>query len=549
MKFYNYRFILILVSLLSINIHLQAKPNVPEWVDTAVFYQIYPQSFKDTDGDGIGDLKGIIEKLDYVKSLGINALWINPFFESPFADAGYDVSDFYTVAKRYGTNDDAKKLFEEAHKRNIKIILDYVVGHTSVEHPWFKASANNDPKYKNWYIWTDDIWNVPQEYKGKFIQGLGGRNGAYMTNFFWCQPKLNYGYTKDEIKYSWQLPTTDSSVIALKDEMKNILRYWLKMGVDGFRVDMAGSTGSEFWVEVREMFDRDYPNAFLVSEWGIPSEAIKAGFHSDFLHWYKGYDNLFHKKWFTKDLNTYSFFESAGKGDITEFLASFEEQYQLTKDKGYISIPVDNHDMVRVKDYGRDDRDLELIFAFQMTFPNIPFIYYGDEIGMRQLPLDNHLAVEGSYGTRSGNRTPMQWNNTLNYGFSTANVTKLYLPQDTAMSAPTVEKLEKQRNGLLNKVRKMIKIRKEEPALYPGASYKILFAEKNTYPFIFTRYTDETNRLLVVFNPTCNKTSVNVALSGYKNARLIMGDGVKVITSNGYSTVTCEGKSYAVFKY
>lgn len=150
MKFYNYRFILILVSLLSINIHLQAKPNVPEWVDTAVFYQIYPQSFKDTDGDGIGDLKGIIEKLDYVKSLGINALWINPFFESPFADAGYDVSDFYTVAKRYGTNDDAKKLFEEAHKRNIKIILDYVVGHTSVEHPWFKASANNDPKYKNW---------------------------------------------------------------------------------------------------------------------------------------------------------------------------------------------------------------------------------------------------------------------------------------------------------------------------------------------------------------------------------------------------------------
>lgn len=527
----------------------KSQSGIPKWVDKAVFYQIYPQTYKDTDADGIGDLNGIIQKLDYLKSLGINALWINPFFESPFADAGYDVADFYKVAPRYGTNEDAHQLFEEAHKRGIRIILDYVVGHTSIEHPWFKASANNDTKYKNWYVWTNDIWNVPDEYKGKFIQGYGTRNGAYMTNFFWCQPKLNYGYNKKEIKFDWQLPTDNNDVVSLKDEMKNILRYWLRMGADGFRVDMAGSTGSEFWVEVRQMFDKDYPDAFLISEWGVPSEAIKSGFHSDFLHWYKGYDNLFHKKWFTKNLNTYSFFESEGKGDITEFLVSFNEQYALTKSKGYITIPVDNHDMVRVKNYGRDDKDLELIFAFQMTFPNIPFIYYGDEIGMRQLPLENIAAVEGAYGTRAGNRTPMQWDNTLNYGFSDAKTSKLYLPQDTSKNAPTVRSQETNPNSLLHKVKEMIELRKNEPALYPGAGYTEIFARKNTYPFIFSRSTSNTNRLLVVFNPSNSTTNTSVALAGLNKAKKISGEGVSINCKLGYTIISCDARSYSIFKY
>ncbi|HPR32465.1 MAG TPA: alpha-amylase family glycosyl hydrolase, partial [Prolixibacteraceae bacterium] len=116
-------------------------PNCPEWAHHAVFYQIYPQTFYDTDGDGIGDLNGIIEKLDYVKSLGADAIWLNPFFESPFYDAGFDISDYYKVAPRYGTNDDAKRLFEEAHKRGIKVLFDYVISYTSIEHPWFKESA------------------------------------------------------------------------------------------------------------------------------------------------------------------------------------------------------------------------------------------------------------------------------------------------------------------------------------------------------------------------------------------------------------------------
>ena len=134
-------------------------PDAPEWVHTAVFYQIYPQTFYDSNNDGIGDLNGIIMKLDYIKSLGINAIWLNPFFDSPFNDGGYDIRDYYRVAPRYGTNDDAKRLFAEAHKRGIKVIFDYVITYTAIDHPWFVESCKGTPnKYTNWYVWTDNVW-------------------------------------------------------------------------------------------------------------------------------------------------------------------------------------------------------------------------------------------------------------------------------------------------------------------------------------------------------------------------------------------------------
>jgi len=139
-------------------------PKCPDWVHNAVFYQIYPQTYYDSNGDGIGDLNGIIQKLDYIKSLGVDAIWLNPFFESPFRDAGYDISDYYKVAPRYGTNEDAKRMFEEAHKRGLKIIFYWVISYTSIDHPWFKESAKQEPnKYSNWYIWTDNTWVNPPD--------------------------------------------------------------------------------------------------------------------------------------------------------------------------------------------------------------------------------------------------------------------------------------------------------------------------------------------------------------------------------------------------
>jgi hypothetical protein len=166
---------------------------LPDWVHHAVVYQVYPQTFYDSNGDGIGDLPGIIAKLDYIKSLGVDAIWINPFFDSPFNDAGYDIRDYYKIAPRYGSNDDARRLFAEAHKRGLKVLFDYVISYTSIDNPWFVASSKQTPSpYSNWYIWTDNVWKT--ERGNQWVHGYGQRNGNFYSNFFWNEPALNYGY-------------------------------------------------------------------------------------------------------------------------------------------------------------------------------------------------------------------------------------------------------------------------------------------------------------------------------------------------------------------
>jgi len=159
----------------------------PRWLQDAVFYQIYPQSFKDSNGDGIGDLPGIQAKLDYLAWLGINAIWISPCFVSPFQDAGYDVADYCKVAPRYGTNADLRRLVRAAHRRGIRVCLDLVPGHTSLEHPWFKASCRPARNaYSDRYIWTNSGWCGAANLES--IRGYADRDGAYVTNFFYCQP-------------------------------------------------------------------------------------------------------------------------------------------------------------------------------------------------------------------------------------------------------------------------------------------------------------------------------------------------------------------------
>ena len=211
---------------------------MPNWLKDAVFYEIYPQSFNDTNNDGIGDINGIIEKLDYIKDLGCNALWINPCYDSPFKDAGYDVRDYKKVAPRYGTNQDLYRLFGEAHNRDIKVLLDLVPGHTSEEHEWFKQSQKAEKnEYSNRYAWTNHAFQGIANHP--YVSGECERNGSYMLNFFKCQPALNYGFlnrTED-----WQLPPDHPDCIATREAMKDIIRFWLDHGCDGFRVDMADS--------------------------------------------------------------------------------------------------------------------------------------------------------------------------------------------------------------------------------------------------------------------------------------------------------------------
>jgi len=212
----------------------------PAWLDNAVFYEIYPQSFYDTNADGIGDFQGIIDKLDYIADLGCNAIWLNPCFASPFGDAGYDVSDYYTAAPRYGTNADLKRLFDAVHKRDMHLLLDLVPGHTSVEHKWFQESMKAEKnEYTDRYVWTDSVWEEPQGMG--CLRGISARDGSCAINFFSNQPALNYGFYNP--RRPWQQSMDDEGPKATLAELKNIMRFWLQMGCDGFRVDMEGSNG------------------------------------------------------------------------------------------------------------------------------------------------------------------------------------------------------------------------------------------------------------------------------------------------------------------
>jgi maltose alpha-D-glucosyltransferase/alpha-amylase len=466
---------------------------MPKWLESAVFYEIYPQSFYDASGDGIGDIEGIIQKLDYVRDLGCNALWINPCFDSPFKDAGYDVRDYKKVAPRYGTNGDLFRLFGEAHKRGIRVLLDLVPGHTSEEHPWFKESMKAAPnEFSNRYIWTDS-WIYWGGENIRFVAGEAERNGVYIINFFKCQPALNYGFLNP--KESWQLPPDHPDCAATREALKDIMRFWLAGGCDGFRVDMADSlvknddsqkSGTqEVWRNIREMLESEYPEAVLISEWSNPSLSLKAGFHGDFLldHPGSGYQSLVRD--YRLDAQgrvseDNSFFKKNGSGGIGRFLNQYLPWYENTKSGGFISLISGNHDTPRLR-RTLSPEELALFYGFLFTMPGVPFLYYGDEIGMRYLDLPTK---EGGY-TRTGSRTPMQWTEGPNRGFSSAGPDKLYLPIDPDSNAPSVEAQEKDPGSLLNIVKALLSLRRSEPDLQGQPNLEILHSR--ALPFIYRR--------------------------------------------------------------
>ena len=169
--------------------------QLPSWLSDAVFYQVYPQSFQDSNGDGIGDIPGMTERLDYIRDLGCNAIWVNPWYDSPFGDAGYDVRDYKKIAPRYGTNEDAKHFFDAAHERGFHILIDLVPGHTSIDHPWFKKSMLPERnEYTDRYIWTSGTWEIPENVA--YLRGISDRDGTAVVNYFSHQPALNYGYAQ-----------------------------------------------------------------------------------------------------------------------------------------------------------------------------------------------------------------------------------------------------------------------------------------------------------------------------------------------------------------
>ena len=508
----------------------------PQWLHDAVFYQIYPSSYMDTDGNGIGDLPGITSKLDYIKSLGVNALWINPCFESGWFDGGYDVIDFYKIDPRFGTNTDLVTLVNEAHKRGIKVCLDLVAGHSSVKSQWFQESANGDRngRYADYYIWTDTISdqdkadiiarhkepNPESSTLGRYVEINAPRGKYYEKNFFECQPALNYGFAHPDPNHKWEQPVTAPGPQALRRELRNIMAFWFDKGVDGFRVDMAASLvkndpgkveTSKLWNEMRAWKDKNYPQCVLISEWADPTVAIPAGFNIDFMIHFgvPGYNSLFFARntpwgkiqpWDNKQTAyKYCYFDKEGKGTLDEFVKNYSHSYFGTRDKGYIAIPSANHDYQRPNIGTRNTPDqLKVAMTFFLTMPGVPFIYYGDEIGMKY---EMNLPSKEGSNERAGTRTPMQWAPGVTAGFSTCAPDKLYLPVATDDGKITVAAEEKDPNSLLNYTRRLVKLRHATPALGNLADWKLVSNLKQPYPMVYQR-TMGGQTCIVALNPS-----------------------------------------------
>lgn len=487
--------------------------NKKSWLENGIIYSIYPQSFNDSNGDGIGDLKGIEEKLDYIADLGCNIIWMNPIFESPFRDAGYDISNYYKIAPRYGTEEDLKSLCKKANEKGIHIILDLVAGHTALECEWFQKSAEYDKnEYSQRYIWTNDIGDLGD---GTFINGYSERDGSYMKNYYYCQPALNYGFANPNPKKKWQLPVDHPECVKTRLAMLDIMDYWSDFGVSGFRVDMAFSlvknddekmsANVALWKIISKEFKLRHPDSILIAEWGDPEKSLEGGFDIDYLFQahLRMYTTLFRFEPGTSDRLAWlgdSYFRKAGKGDFALFSEEYKDQLNKTKDKGYMAIMTGSHDLSRIS-LGRDREELKVIQAFVLTMPGIPLIYYGDEIGMRYIP--DLRSVEGAY-KRTGSRTPMQWSCEKNYGFSTAD--KIYIPQDENPDAPTVSKQENDPESLLNHLKKIIALRKKYPALAEDGDFEVI---SNSYPAIYKRSLhDET--IIVALNPSNREYEIEI---------------------------------------
>ncbi len=560
-----------------------AHGTTPEWIKNAVFYDIYPSSFMDSDGNGIGDLEGIISRLDYVKSLGVDAIWMNPIFESGWFDGGYDIIDFYKVDPRFGKNSDVTRLVEEAHKRGLKVCLDLVAGHSSNKSEWFRKAAldGSEGKYANYYIFSDSIsdkelkllkkrnalpdpeigkdgkWVETKRVFGKDkIDGKSG-NRYYWKNYYPCQPALNYGNAHPDPNKPWEQSVDAPGPKAVRRELKNIMAYWFDRGVDGFRVDMAASLVKndpghvetiKLWQEMRDWIDREYPGKVMISEWGKPKESLPAGFDVDFnmLRKRPGYAELWWGKGNNKLVGENAYFEKNGNGVIKNFIEEFRSDWDSTRNHGYIAMMSSNHDVNRLNSEGRDNpADVKNCFTFLLTMPGVPFIHYGDEIMMRNvrgLP-----SVEGSREIRSGTRTPMQWDNTASVGFSTAAPEKLYLPTYTQNGKLTVEAQDKAPQSVLNHVRALNELRHKYPTLANEGDWTTISDPENPYPWIYTRESDN-GRFVIALNPGQQKRQATVDLKGDEFQELLTNGKVKVSKKGDKVTFQLGGRSSSILK-
>jgi maltose alpha-D-glucosyltransferase/alpha-amylase len=521
-----------------------------DWLRDGVIYQIFLPSFADSDGDGIGDLAGAAAHLDHLEWLGVDVIWFNPCFVSPFRDAGYDVADYVTIAPRYGTNDEMVAFVAEARRRGIRVLLDLVAGHTSVEHPWFRASAA-DP-HDDRYIWSDSPGPG-------FVATPGPRLGYYLKNFFDEQPALNFGYARLDEAEPWRQDVDAPGPRANRAALRQVMAYWLERGVAGFRVDMAYSLVKDdpdytatvaLWAELRAWLEDRFPDAVLLPENDhrlAPGMGARAGFDADFFLVIEQAHSLLFNNGGAGTLATLPdhqacYFDSSAPDPsqtFEAFLRLWEDHQAHSGGHRLVVLPSADHDFSRLATPPREEEQLGAAFAFLLTWGSIPSIYYGDEIGLRYLNglPDREGSIWSPGFNRAGCRTPMQWDDAEpNAGFSTASSDMLYLPQDPDPSRPTVAAQHPRNGSTMNRLRRLIHLRRRVPDLRTDASTVVL---SSGYPLVYQRGENH----LVVVNPAGSTRTVEVpALSG-RRADPLEVSGARVTGTH----VAADAFGYGVF--
>ncbi len=481
-----FQYFLLLSMLSSCNSNQNSSSNNVWWKET-VFYEIYMPSFKDSDGDGYSDFKGMTEKLDYIQTLGVKGIWLTPFLKSPMVDNGYDVSSYEEINETYGTLEDFKTFIAEAHKRGIKVIMDIVVNHTSTEHIWFQESRKSkDNPYRDYYIWEDQ----PNNWESFF----GGSAWEYDTL------SEQYYYHQFDVKMAdlnWRNPK-------VVEEVQDVLRFWLGMGIDGFRLDVInflttegvttdnpiGANGKQVHLhdidqkgvkqamKIIKKTVNEYDNRFIVGE--IGSDKIEV------LKQYQGSELL-------DVVFNFNF------GGISEFSAQriFDELQSMENNmSNYPTLFFGSHDMPRLRSRLAKDNPKRAyaLAVLMLTAKGVPFIYFGEEIGMKnhiansfseikdiqgvtnyELAIDEGKTLEealiiGNEHNRDKSRSPMQWNSESFSGFSSS---KSWIPLNPDYITLNVAQQEKDKESMLLKYRELIALRNAEPVLQYGSYEKL----------------------------------------------------------------------------
>jgi oligo-1,6-glucosidase len=511
------------------------------WWKEGVIYQIYPRSFKDTSGNGVGDLQGIIQKLDYIESLGVTMVWLNPIYESPNDDNGYDISDYRAIMKEFGTMEDFDELLEGLHKRGMKFIMDVVVNHSSDEHEWFQQSrSSRDNPYRDYYHWWPAEKGKPNHRWSFFDENSDAwkydeQTDAYYLHYFsQKQPDLN-----------WENPK-------VRQEVYDIMKFWAEKGVDGFRLDAFQYVSKDItFPPFPEGYDVDVPSVIEYHGMGPHIHSYLKEMNEQVLSKYDVFavsegvgstlqdaHDLVDKD--RKELQMAYHFEATDmvttleKCTLAQFKESFTKWDKSFAEKGWIAIYLSNHDQSRfINRYGSDkpafkDYSAKLLNTFILSMRGTPYTYYGDELGMTNIgftKIEQYKDIAAINGykkaatdgedldlylqklnllSRDNGRTPMQWDATKNAGFS--NETP-WLPVHENHSTVNVLHQENDQNSVLNHFRKMVALRKDNLLLVYG-NYEIIQEEHPTI-YAYSRTLDD-QQMIILLNFSELESSISL---------------------------------------